>query len=128
MNTDEPLSDSDSTPSTHLHKRAAPIYVRPFEDRDYERLALIAAAINPYLDRGLAWYRQSDHAWDPALLRVRLVAESDSVVVGWGDVSHMWWAFHPRKFVLRLNVDPAYQQRGIGSQLYAALMQPLTGW
>jgi mycothiol synthase len=40
----------------------------------------------------------------------------------------MWWAYHPRKFVLRLNVDPICQHRGIGSQLYATLMKTLATW
>jgi len=40
----------------------------------------------------------------------------------------MWWAYHPRKFVLRLNVDPKYQQQGVGSLLYARLMDGLARW
>jgi GNAT superfamily N-acetyltransferase len=97
--------------------------IRPFEERDYERQAAIGAAINPRLDRGLAWYRHTGQRWDPSLLRTRRVAECDNVVVGWGEISHMWWAYHPRQFVLRLNVDPAYERRGIGSRLYAELME-----
>jgi len=104
---------------------SAGLIVRPFAERDYARQAAIGAAINPGLDRGLAWYRHCDQSWDPSLRRLQLVAERDNLVVGWGDVGHMWWAYHPRKFVLRLNVDPAYQQQGIGSQLYAALMDSL---
>src|SRR6266498_5285986 len=104
---------------------SARLIVRPFAERDYARQAAIGAAINPGLDRGLAWYRHCDQSWDPSLRRLQLVAERDNLVVGWGDVGHMWWAYHPRKFVLRLNVDPAYQQQGIGSQLYAALMDSL---
>ncbi len=102
--------------------------IRPFEERDYERQAAIGAAINPGLDRGLAWYRHYDQVWDPSLLRLQLVTERDDLVVGWGDVGHMWWAYHPRKFVLRLNVDPAYQQQGIGSQLYGRLIDRLATW
>jgi len=102
--------------------------IRPFEKRDYARQAAIGAAINPGLDRGLAWYRHYDQSWDPSLRRLRLVAERDHVVVGWGEVGHMWWAYHPRKFVLQLNIDPAYQQQGIGSQLYTALMDSLASW
>jgi mycothiol synthase len=139
MHTDELHANGEVTSTAHPHngrrKTTAnarfpleAVHIRPFEDGDYGRQARIGAAINPGLDRGLAWYRQSDQAWDPSLRRVRLVAECDNVVVGWGDVGHMWWAFHPRKFVLRLNVDPAYQQQGIGSQLYGALMNKLAAW
>jgi mycothiol synthase len=102
--------------------------IRPLEERDYERQAAIGAAINPGLDRGLAWYRHSHQSWDPSLLRLQLVAERDGLVVGWGEVGHMWWAYHPRRFVLRLDVDPASQEQGIGSQLYARLMDRLASW
>jgi mycothiol synthase len=104
------------------------LHIRPFEDRDYERQAAIGAAISPGFDRGLPWYQHTGQHWDPGLLRMRLVAECDNLVVGWGDVAHMWWAYHPRKFVLRLNVDPIYEHRGVGSQLYAAMMKGLATW
>jgi GNAT superfamily N-acetyltransferase len=60
--------------------------------------------------------------------RQRLVAQRDDLVVGWGEVGHMWWAYHPHKFMLRLNVDPLYQQQGIGSRLYVPLAATLAGW
>jgi mycothiol synthase len=139
MNTEELLSGSGLTgiayPHSHMGQTTAnmpfalkALRIRPFEERDYERQAAIGAAISPGLDRGLAWYRHTGQHWDPSLLRMRLVAECDNLVLGWGEVAHMWWAYHPRKFVLRLNVDPIYQHRGIGSQLYAALMKSLATW
>jgi ribosomal protein S18 acetylase RimI-like enzyme len=114
--------------SADVWSSSAGLTIRPFAECDYGRQAAIGAAINPGLDRGLAWYRHCDQSWDPSLRRLQLVAERDHLVVGWGEVGHMWWAYHPRRFVLRLNVDPAYQQRGIGSRLYAALMDSLASW
>jgi mycothiol synthase len=107
---------------------SAGLIIRPFTKRDYARQAAIGAAINPGMDRGPGWYRHCDQNWDPSLRRLQLVAERDRLVVGWGEVAHMWWAYHPRKFVLQLNVDPSSQQRGIGSHLYAALMDGLASW
>jgi len=49
--------------------------------------------------------------------------------VGWGQVGHLWWAYHPRRYLLRLEVDPAWQGRGVGSRLYERLVeQELRGW
>jgi GNAT superfamily N-acetyltransferase len=105
-----------------------PFAIRPFEARDYVRLAEISAAIDPDGVRSADWFRRRDQAWNPDHPRVRRVAEQDGRVVGWGDVGIMWWAYHPHRFSLRLNVDPAFQCQGIGSALYAELDQALQRW
>jgi GNAT superfamily N-acetyltransferase len=97
------------------------VILRPVQPDDYPRLAAIAAAIDPLESRGAEWFRERDENWNARLLRHHLVAERDGLVVGWGEVGHGWWAYHPRKFHLRLNVDPACQREGIGSSLYASL-------
>lgn len=106
--------------------------IRAFEPRDYDALADVAAAIDPQTNTTAEWLRQRDRTHDPAHFRCRMVAEHDGRVVGWGQVGHMWWAFHPHKVSLRLNVHPAFQGRGFGAALYDALLaavaplQPLT--
>ena len=98
--------------------------VRDFAPADYARLGEIVAAIEPERGRSPEWYRERDERWNPSLLRRRLVAEmNDGQVVGWGEVGHQWWSFHPSKFGMRLNVDPPFQRQGVGSALYAQLMQ-----
>src|SRR6266545_2934748 len=93
---------------------SAGLIVRPFAERDYARQAAIGAAINPGLDRGLAWYRHCDQSWDPSLRRLQLVAERDNLVVGWGDVGHMWWAYH-RRWEARLVLSEARVERFAGA-------------
>jgi GNAT superfamily N-acetyltransferase len=105
-----------------------PFVIRPFEDRDYVRLAEISLAIDPDGARSAEWFRRRDQAWNPDHPRVRRVAEQDGRAVGWGDVGTMWWAYHPHRFSLRLNVDPAFHRQGIGSALYTALDQTLQSW
>jgi GNAT superfamily N-acetyltransferase len=105
------------------------VTLRPVVPADYARLAAVAAAIDPHETRGADWYRDRDANWNPRLERHRLVAERDGLVAGWGEVSQGWWAYHPRKFRLRLEVDPACQRQGVGSRLYAELTaHALTHW
>jgi GNAT superfamily N-acetyltransferase len=47
--------------------------------------------------------------------------------VGWGEVAHLWWSYHPRRFGLWLNSDPRFQQQGTGSALYSRLIQHAEG-
>jgi GNAT superfamily N-acetyltransferase len=102
--------------------------IREFASTDYARMGEIVAAIEPERGRSPDWYRERDERWNPDLLRHRLVAEADDgLVVGWGEVGHQWWSFHPTKFGMRLNVDPSFQRRGIGSALYVHLMQLAEG-
>ncbi len=102
--------------------------IRPFEPRDYEPIARIGYVIDPDSARGADWLRARDETFDPKLLRVRVVAERDGQVVGWGQVGHRWWAYHPRKFNMRIEVEPAWQRTGIGSALYAKLAETLATW
>jgi len=107
---------------------AAGIRIRDFGSSDYARMGEIVAAIEPERGRSPDWYRERDERWNPDLLRHRLVAEAETgLVVGWGEVGHQWWSFHPTKFGMRLNVDPLFQQRGFGSALYVQLMQLAEG-
>jgi GNAT superfamily N-acetyltransferase len=98
------------------------IALRAVAPDDYARLAAIAAAIDPEESRGPEWYRERDASWSPRLQRYRLAADREGVLVGWGEIGQGWWAYHPRKFHLRLNVDPAIQRQGIGGCLYTALL------
>jgi GNAT superfamily N-acetyltransferase len=95
--------------------------LRPFEDRDYSRLAAIGAAIEPTHARDVEWYQRLDRARQPHERHLRLVWETDGQVVACGEVGHVWWGFHPRKFGLWLTVDPP--GRGIGTRLHDALVE-----
>ena len=97
--------------------------IRPFAEGDYQRMADIVGAIDAHRYRPAEWYRQRDESRNASMLGLRLVAERDGTLVGWGDIGNSWWAFHPRKFNMRLNVDPAVQGQGIGSLLFSELIQ-----
>ncbi len=100
--------------------------IREFQEQDYGRIAAIAAAAEPERGRDADWFRQRDAGMDPKIHSLRLLAELDGTVVGWGDLFNTWWMYHPRKFQLRINVQPDFQRQGVGSAIYTRLMQ--TGW
>ncbi len=102
--------------------------IRPFEERDYEPIVALGARIDPDQPPSIEANRHRDRTWDPRYSKLRLVVTRAEQVLGWGQVAHMWWAFHPRHFVMRLQVDPTAQGRGLGSALYERLLQQLDEW
>jgi GNAT superfamily N-acetyltransferase len=56
---------------------------------------------------------------------LRCTAEDGGRVVGWAEAAHNPWMFHPLKYVLRLEVEPAHRRRGVGAALLARLLDEL---
>jgi mycothiol synthase len=105
------------------------LHFRAFEDRDYQRLAEINAAIDPRSSSTRESLRYRDATLEPRVRMVRIVAETQTdTVVAAGQVMHIWWAYHPRRYLMRLEVDPAWQHRGIGSALFERLLAELNTW
>ena len=105
------------------------LHFRAFEDRDYERLAEISSAIEPRTSSTAQSLRYRDATLEPRVRMVRIVAETETdTVVAAGQLMHIWWAYHPRRYLLRLEVDPAWQHHGIGSALFDRLLAELTNW
>lgn len=111
-----------TTPNT----TTSAITIRPF-DGEYEALIAIQKAIDPDESGDVAGWRFQDESWPKEkYFRLRLVAQTpDGQIVGWGQVQHMRWQFHPDKYGLDLDVHPAHQRRGIGTALFQALLAPL---
>jgi GNAT superfamily N-acetyltransferase len=102
---------------------------RAFEERDYQRLAEINAAVDPDTSSTAESLRYRDTTLEPRVRMVRIVAETDTdTVVAAGQMMHIWWAYHPRRYLMRLQVDPAWQRRGIGSALFDRLVAEVTAW
>ncbi len=95
---------------------------------DYERVVAINALVNPDHPADVETIRYRDRTWDPAQRKLRLVFDRDGQVLGWGQLAHMWWAFHPRRYAMRVEVDPAERHKGIGSALHDRFLQTLHEW
>lgn len=102
--------------------------IRAFSERDYDALLQIGARVDPDAPPNREALLFRDRIRKPEHRLVRLVYESDGQVVAWGQVGHMWWAFHPRRYSLRLEVDPSMQSNGIGSAIHEHLQQQLREW
>ncbi|HLZ08865.1 MAG TPA: GNAT family N-acetyltransferase [Chloroflexota bacterium] len=103
------------------------VQIRPFQDDDRYAIAEIHNHILPDEPMDVEQMHHADATWDATRYTlVRLVAQSPAgAVVGWGQISHWTWFFHPQRFGLRLEVDPAFHGQGIGSALYAHLLDEL---
>jgi GNAT superfamily N-acetyltransferase len=105
------------------------VKIRPFEDSDYERLAEIQTAIDPSASSSAFLLRERDAVDEPRIRSLHLAAETpDGGMVGAGRAMHVWFNFHPRKFMLRIEVDPTCQRQGVGSSLLDRLLAQLHEW
>ncbi len=102
--------------------------VRPFADPDYTAYARIASiADGERIDAASA--RATDGRWDHARYdRLRVVAvDEEDAPVGYGEIHHEPTRFDPRRYFLRLGVDPERRRRGIGAALWDRLATELAG-
>src|SRR5438094_2221181 len=101
--------------------------IRPFRDDDRPTIVEIHNRILPDEPMTVERMRYRDSVWDSGrYLRLRLVTKGPAgLVVAWGQIAHAPWRFHPRRFDLRLQVDPAHQGRGVGSALLDRLLAEL---
>lgn len=106
----------------------ADVEIRPFEERDYE--AVVAASNAVFPDR--PWTVDELRYEDEHLDRTKYVLERYVAVdrrsggsCGYGEIRHLPWNFHSRKFGMTVRVLPDLWGCGIGSRLWGRLQQSL---
>ena len=100
--------------------------VRRFDEHDYTAYARIASiAEGERIDAAAA--RVADARWDPARYdRLRVVAvDEEDAPLGYGELRHEPGRFDPRRYFVRLGVDPESRQRGIGAAVWDRLASEL---
>lgn len=112
------------------------IAIRPFEERDYPAVNALSNAVYPDYPWSEAEFRHWDSYYDGKRLKMgRIVAEGPGgEMTGWAHWHHSYDTYHPHKFSIDITVHPDHQGRGVGVQLFDALiaalapLEPLTLW
>jgi len=102
--------------------------LRDFVPSDYERLVEIYNANFPSFPTSVEEARYNDESTDKTKYyqnRLAFVGEGSGKALGFSRITHAWWNFHPEKYFVDVLVDPEYQRRGIGSQIYEKLDKDL---
>lgn len=104
------------------------IKFREFNSADYRRLAEIYDAIFPERSRTLEEWRFYDEGLDTSKYYFKRYACLDTTTgetLGFGEMWHPPWMFHPKKFWVDGWVDPKHQGRGVGTALFEKLEQDM---
>ncbi len=110
-----------------LGREQMPVRLRPFTEADYTPVVTLGTLSYPDEPWNEEEFRHRDASWDLTRYdRHRVIAEDSAKrVVGYGQVRHIPWEFHPQKYYLFLMVQPEVRQRGIGGTIYQALTTAL---
>ena len=99
--------------------------IRSFQEADYSGVTSVWNATHPNDIYTVEEFRYFDDSIQPPQLSGRFVAELAEKVVGVADYLQFPGTYHPQKFFLRLYVSPDFEMRGLGTALYAALIEHL---
>nr|WP_256488405.1 GNAT family N-acetyltransferase [Deinococcus sp. HSC-46F16] len=95
----------------------------PRKPDDYPAQARVRSTFDPEWPVTPELLRVWDEAADPSLFNTELVAERGGDIVGSGQIGHDDFAFEEWRYWGGLTVHPDARGRGIGSALYAALLE-----
>ena len=100
--------------------------VRLFADRDYAAFVRIRR-LAEQRDISVALAREEDGRWDHSRYeRVRVVAaDEEDAPLGYGEIYHEPSRFDPRRYFIRLAVDPRLRRQGIGAAMWTQLRAEL---
>lgn len=99
--------------------------VRVFTPDDYPAIAAIEKQNFPDYGHDANDMRRRDETRPAHIRWGRLVAEEDGAIIGHASYGQPVDMFHPHKFRVEVSVAPAFQERGVGTMLYDALMEAL---
>jgi mycothiol synthase len=100
--------------------------VRLFADRDYSAFVRIRR-LAEQRDISVAMAREQDGHWDHSRYeQVRVVAvDEEDAPLGYGEIHHEPSRFDPRRYFVRLAVDPRLRRQGIGAAIWTQLRAEL---
>jgi ribosomal protein S18 acetylase RimI-like enzyme len=98
------------------------VRVRPFADRDHPAVTRIRRVAEGE-PMSVEEARAADARWDWSRYeKVRVVAvDEEDAPLGYGQIAHEPSRFEPRRYFVRIAVDPAKRRRGIGAAIWTQL-------
>lgn len=101
--------------------------IREFEatESDYTAVVAIENAVWPVPGSTVAQRKHRDASFDENYFQQRFVAEAGERLVGVISMMEPFWSHRPGKYVFELDVHPKWEGRGIGSALYAKMLDAL---
>lgn len=101
--------------------------IHPFTDADFPACLILSNARDPAHPVSLPDAWESYANWDTARYhRSRYVAKDEAGrVVGWGEIAHNPWVFHPDIYDLRLEVEPDWTRQSASDLLLEQLLMEL---
>lgn len=94
-------------------------------DADYAARLTINKALNPTWALTLEEIKDWDDWWDPQYHRYRFIAELAGEPVAMAECAEWPWWYEPGRYVLYIDVMPAFRRQGIGGKLYEQLLTTL---
>jgi mycothiol synthase len=102
--------------------------IRPFSQNDYPAIVHIHNSLNivwPERPRTPEGWAEIDRNRNPKYKFQRWVISDDEAIVGFGSYGQGIIDYHPQRFYVNIEIDPAYQRRGLGTALYARILAEL---
>jgi mycothiol synthase len=102
--------------------------IRKFTNEDYPAIVTIHNSLNiawPERPRTPQGWAEADRQRNPKYRFQRWVAEVDGQVAGHGSYGQGGLDYHPQRFYVNVEVNPARQCQGIGAGLYDRIMAEL---
>lgn len=96
-----------------------------YADADYAAQCALLKAIDPTSVITIEKLKFWDRWWDPKFRRATFLVEVDGQAVASGSYAEWIWWYEPGRYVLGVEVHPAFRQQGIGTALYDHLMTAL---
>jgi GNAT superfamily N-acetyltransferase len=103
-----------------------PLELREFKPDDYGKLAHVFGSNFPDYDRTPEEWKFEDESLDRSKFhfkRYSCLSKESQEPVGFAQLQHVPWMYHPKKLWFDIWVDPQHQRKGIGSALYERLSQ-----
>lgn len=107
-----------------------PVNIQEFDPSQYWKLVEVYDSIFPERARTVDEWRFFDNSLDRSkyhLKRYTCIEKASGEILGFGEVGHAPWMFHPRKYWTEIWVHPKHQGHGIGSAIYTKLLDDLKG-